>query len=128
MSKYDKRTAAADSSKPVKPRPLAAARPKKTNDSLDLSNTILTKTPSLSLLTNLHKLDLSNCGLTSLAFVAEAKGTLTWLNVSGNKLDQVGAWDGVETLSKLFGAWHTRLLQCIELMQWVQSSTRVTVD
>ncbi|KAL8281127.1 hypothetical protein RQP46_006485 [Phenoliferia psychrophenolica] len=77
---------------------------KAASSTLDLSNTALTIPPSLSPASfpDLHKLDLSNCGLTSLAFVKEAKLSLTWLNVSGNKLDGPGAWDGVEELKGLF--------------------------
>lgn len=98
------------------PRAGAGGPPKKTKaatSALDLSNTVLTIPPSLapSLYPDLHKLDLTNCGLTSLAFVKEAKATLTWLNVSGNQLDGPGAWDGVEELKGLFGAstWQARM-------------------
>ena len=79
---------------------------KAASSTLDLSHTVLSIPPSLSPASfpDLHKLDLTNCGLTSLAFVKEAKATLTWLNVSGNQLDGPSAWDGVEELQGLFGA------------------------
>lgn len=75
----------------------------KANDSLDLSKEILTITPSLISYTNLHKLNLTECGLKEIGFVKEAKLTLTWLNVSGNDLSGKTAWDGVEELGRLFG-------------------------
>lgn len=101
-------SASTSSSRPRTPaKPVISAseakKERRADDALDLSNTILTAPPALAHLTNLHKLDLSNCGLTSLAFVKEAKATLTWLNVSGNPLNGEGAWDGVEQLGRLFG-------------------------
>lgn len=107
-----------------------AKKERRTDDALDLSNTILTAPPALAHLTNLHKLDLSNCGLTSLAFVKEAKATLTWLNVSGNPLNGEGAWDGVEQLGRLFGEsrelWRAK--GRAYSLSSVQSSTPATVD
>lgn len=79
-----------------------------------LANTILTSPPDLALHPNLHKLDLSNCGLTSLAFVREARRTLTWLNVSGNNLRAPEAWEGVNELGGLFGELLRRFLNACE--------------
>lgn len=73
------------------------------DDSLSFADQILTKAPALASYTNLHKLNLTNCGLTSIGFVKEAKATLTWLKVEGNDLSAPNAWDGVEELSRLFG-------------------------
>lgn len=74
---------------------------------MSLAGTILTAPPNLALHSNLHKLDLSNCGLTSLAFVREARRTLTWLNVQGNNLRAPEAWAGVNELTGLFGEWES---------------------
>ena len=73
------------------------------DDSLSFADQILTKPPALAAYTNLHKLNLTNCGLTSIGFVKEAKATLTWLKVEGNDLSAPDAWNGVEELSRLFG-------------------------
>lgn len=73
------------------------------DDSLSFADQILTKAPALGAHTNLHKLNLTNCGLTSIGFVKEAKSTLTWLKVEGNDLSAPDAWNGIEELSRLFG-------------------------
>jgi len=72
-------------------------------DALILANQPLTAPPSLGEFAALRRLDLSNTGLTSIGFVKQARHTLTWLNVSGNPLDSVEAWDGVNELSGLYG-------------------------
>lgn len=74
------------------------------DDALSFADTPLTMMPALAAYTNLHKLNLSNCGLTKIGWIKEAKATLTWLKVEGNDLSGEGAWDGIEELSRLFGA------------------------
>ncbi|GAA5987513.1 hypothetical protein JCM10908_001985 [Rhodotorula pacifica] len=87
-------------------------KPPKTQQ-LDLSGQLLSQPPRLADYTALTKLNLSNCGLTSIGFVKEAARSLTWLNVTGNDLSGDGAWDGVETLSTLFvlNASHCKLTE-----------------
>lgn len=83
---------------------------------LSLAGTILTAPPNLANHANLRKLDLSNCGLTSLSFVRDVRRTLTWLNVSGNNLRAPEAWDGVNELGGLFGELSRRFATvCPEL-------------
>ncbi|KAK4704764.1 hypothetical protein P7C70_g1434, partial [Phenoliferia sp. Uapishka_3] len=84
--------------------PKEKGKEKAPSSALNLSNTVITIPPTLTpaAYPGLHKLDLTNCGLTSLSFVKDAAATLTWLNVSGNKLDGPTAWDGVEELKGLF--------------------------
>ncbi|GAA5839988.1 hypothetical protein JCM11251_006582 [Rhodosporidiobolus azoricus] len=83
-----------------RPRTLQKELPKAHSPSLDLSNQPLTAPPTLP--PGLTKLNLSNCGLTSLSFVRAAASTLTWLNVSGNDLKEPAAWKGIEELKGLF--------------------------
>lgn len=83
--------------------------PKDDNLSLSFANTILTEPPTLH--ANLRKLDLTNCGLTSLSFVREVRRSLTWLNVSGNNLRAPEAWEGVNELGGLFGEAFAMLLR-----------------
>lgn len=100
-----------------KTRPPTGARQRETNrgqtgrdkgkekedTSLNLSGAPLLASPSFAQHPNLRKLDLSNCGLSSLSFVRDFRRSLTWLNVSGNNLGNPDAWDGVNELSGLFG-------------------------
>ncbi|KAM0786485.1 hypothetical protein ACM66B_001943 [Microbotryomycetes sp. NB124-2] len=71
---------------------------KSTGRSLSLAGTTVDKVPDL---TGISKLDLSNCNLTSLEFIRQAKDTLTWLNVSGNDLSAPDAFKGVQELKNL---------------------------
>ncbi|KAM0754323.1 L domain-like protein [Meredithblackwellia eburnea MCA 4105] len=95
---------------PYVPRPPAGktssskGKERAANASLDCSGNPESIPASLApnLYPQLHKLDLSNCKLKSLTLVKAAKGSLTWLNVSGNELDGAGAWNGVEELKGLF--------------------------
>lgn len=82
-----------------------ATKPQKSQQ-LDLSGQQLTQLPRLADYAALSKLNLSNCGLTEITFVKDAAQSLTWLNVSGNDLSRDRAWNGVESLSTLFGAYH----------------------
>ena len=75
----------------------------KEDSSLDLSGTKLLAPPTFSQHAGLRKLNVSNCGLTSLSFVRELRRSLTWLNVSGNNLRDPDSWGGVNELSGLFG-------------------------
>lgn len=79
------------------------AKAKPVDDSLILAGQLLTAPPPLGAYSCLRRLDVSKTGLASLGFVKEVKNTLTWLNVSGNQLDNVDAWEGVHELSGLFG-------------------------
>ncbi|BGP00932.1 hypothetical protein JCM10021v2_004621 [Rhodotorula toruloides] len=80
----------------------AAAKKKPQTEQLDLSNQQLAQPPSLADYSALTRLNLTNCGLTSIGFVKQAAATLTWLNVSGNDLSGPDAWKGVEELRTLF--------------------------
>jgi Leucine-rich repeat (LRR) protein len=79
-------------------------KPQRASQQLDLSGQQLTQLPRLADYAALSKLNLSNCGLTDITFVKDAAPSLTWLNVTGNDLSRDGAWNGVESLSTLFGA------------------------
>ncbi|BGP25872.1 leucine rich repeat domain containing protein [Rhodotorula toruloides] len=80
----------------------AAAKNKPQAEQLDLSNQQLVSPPSLAAYSALTRLNLTNCGLTSIDFVKQAAATLSWLNVSGNDLSSPDAWNGVEELRTLF--------------------------
>lgn len=75
----------------------------KEDSALNLSGTTLSAPLSFKDHPHLRKLDLSNCGLSSLGFVRELRRSLTWLNVSQNNLRSTDAWDGVNELTGLFG-------------------------
>ncbi|BGP33431.1 hypothetical protein JCM10296v2_005232 [Rhodotorula toruloides] len=79
-----------------------ATKKKPQTEQLDLSNQQLAAPPSLDDYSALTRLNLTNCGLTSITFVKQAAATLTWLNVSGNDLSGRDAWKGVEELRTLF--------------------------
>ena len=79
------------------------SKPQRASQQLDLSGQELTQLPRLADYAALSKLNLSNCGLTETSFVKDAARSLTWLNVTGNDLSRDGAWNGVESLSTLFG-------------------------
>ncbi|BGP41460.1 hypothetical protein JCM10450v2_005506 [Rhodotorula kratochvilovae] len=83
-----------------KPKPEAKGKAQPTQ--LDLSGQELASPPPAADLANLAKLNLSNCGLTSIAFVKSAASSLTWLNVTGNSLAAPEAWKGIEQLQTLF--------------------------
>lgn len=92
--------------------PVAEAARATRSQQLDLSGQQLTQLPRLADYAALSKLNLSNCGLTEITFVKDAARSLTWLNVTGNDLSRDGAWNGVESLSTLFGASATTSPAC----------------
>jgi Leucine-rich repeat (LRR) protein len=99
---------------PSQPRPRPQGRvngpykgpgaPKAASTALDLSNKALEEPPKDDDLVGLTKLNLTSCQLTSISFVRAAAASLTWLNVSGNRLSGPEAWNGVEELKGLFGS------------------------
>ncbi|GAA5895620.1 uncharacterized protein JCM6883_001564 [Sporobolomyces salmoneus] len=93
------------------------------SQSLDLTGQSLTEPPNLAKdHPRLGKLNLTDCGLTSITWASQVKNTLTWLNVSGNKLRDKSAWQGIEQLKTLFvlNASHcelTEVPQCVSSLQ-----------
>ncbi|GAA5891138.1 hypothetical protein JCM5296_004905 [Sporobolomyces johnsonii] len=84
------------------PQSKGKAKAKDQPESLDLTGQILTEPPRLSDFAFLGRLNLTDCGLTTLSFVKEARRTLTWLNVSGNNLRAPEAWEGIGELKGLY--------------------------
>lgn len=82
------------------------------SQSLDLTGQSLSAPPNLAKEhPRLGKLNLTDCGLTSITWVSQVKNTLTWLNLSGNKLRDKSAWQGIEQLKTLFG--ESLLSRCV---------------
>jgi Leucine-rich repeat (LRR) protein len=74
------------------------------SQSLDLSGQTLNEPPNLAKeYPRLGKLNLTDCGLTDISWISQVKNTLTWLNLSGNKLRDKSAWQGIEQLKTLYG-------------------------
>lgn len=83
--------------------------------SLDLTGKSLTEPPNLSKeYPRLGKLNLTDCGLANITFVSQVRNTLTWLNLSGNKLMDSSAWEGIDQLKSLYGEHSCRLYISIE--------------
>ncbi|GAA6014064.1 hypothetical protein JCM11491_003505 [Sporobolomyces phaffii] len=93
------------------------------SQSLDLTGQALTEPPALAKeYPRLGKLNLTDCSLTSISFVSQVKHTLTWLNLSGNKLRDKSAWEGIDQLKTLYvlNASHcelTEVPQCVSSLQ-----------
>ncbi|GAA5820066.1 hypothetical protein JCM3770_002124 [Rhodotorula araucariae] len=83
-------------------KPAPTPKTKSQPTQLDLSGQQLAAPPPAADLANIAKLNLSNCGLTSIAFAKSAASSLTWLNVTGNSLAASEAWRGIEQLQTLF--------------------------
>jgi len=91
-------------SAPVISKPHKDQQAQNQPQSLDLTGKSLTEPPNLSKeYPRLGKLNLTDCGLTSITFVSQVRNTLTWLNLSGNKLMDSSAWEGIEQLKSLYG-------------------------
>ncbi|GAA5961321.1 hypothetical protein JCM3765_004373 [Sporobolomyces pararoseus] len=93
------------------------------SQALDLSGQTLSEPPNLAKeYPRLGKLNLTDCGLTNIGWISQVKNTLTWLNLSGNKLRDKSAWQGIDQLKTLYvlNASHcelTEVSQCISSLQ-----------